>query len=841
MSLERTKSFPLQFVKNNTITILLFLFCSFTLAAQKSESKVDTTQSETNRLDQLSSKINRMAATELEKSKANYKHNKITQKQNNNFILINSEIQKANSTLKQGIDYKGFTKQINKFIAWRDFAVDGIITNRDEIQTNRNLTSTSLLLNEILNGTDNRLNRIKSDYKLLGEIQKKIDSLASDKDLYVVPKDSVGMLNYFQQLTFMTKDIEKLHVNLKNAIDSIQKLQIQGDLFKNSLESNIIEIEVERKNIFENYNAGKKDFSIQKTHTQQKSFYETIIYSFNKGILLLIFYFLNHNGYIFGMAFFIIAITIYLSILKNKYKKANLYKELNPGHIFQFPLASSFLVTITIYQFFLPLPPFIVSGLIWIISSIALVVILWKSVSPYWFRVWLVFFTLNLLAIFDNLILRYSVFESRFILILSCVGFGFGLYILKKRRSYIKENTILAAIILMIIFEILAAYFILNGQYNVSKLLMTNGFFAILLGFLMVWTYRLTNDMFVFSFNLKEKDDEKDEKLIESTNHKIPFIIYLAFFAGWFVLTTKNSYLFQKFIEPFKFSFAKPRTFGEFSFSYENIFIFFFVLFISGFISKVVAFSTKENRFNEMPVKKNSIGSWVLLIRIAVMTLGVVIAFVSAGIPMDRIAIIIGALGVGIGFGLQALVNNLISGVIIAFEKPVNLDDIVEIGGKTGKMKSIGIRSSVITTWDGADVIIPNGDLMNQHLVNWTLGSSKSRFTIKLGVAYGTDLGKTKHLLMQLMEKNPKILFFPQPIVLITEFNDSSIDLSIRFWVPDFNIGLDVKSDLILEIDTVFKEHGIVIPFPQQDVHIKSNSTFKADEKKSTSENEKDS
>lgn len=822
MSLTRTKSFSLQFVKINTLIPLLFLFCSFSIMAQKSTSKIDTTQSEKATLDQLSSRINTIAKKELEESKANYENNQTAQKQNNSFNLINTEIQKANFTLKQGNDYKDFIKEINKFVAWKKFAVEGIITNRDRIQSVRNLTSTSILLDELLNRTNNRLDLIKSDTKLLGDIQKKIDSLSADKELYKVPKDSVAMLNYFQRLTFITKDIKTLNVSLKNALDSIQKLQIQGDLFKYSLENDIVEIEVERKYISENFRFGKPETPIKKSNLKDQSFSNAVKYSFNKGILVLLFYLVNHSTIIYTMIFFIIAIAIYLIILKQKYTKSNRYKELNSGHVFIYPLASSIVITTTIFQFFLPLPPFILSAIIWIISTIALITIIRKSVTPYRFKAWMVLFSLNILAILDNLILPYSVFESWFIIILSCLGIGLGLYFLKKRRDEIKEKAILITIILMIVFEILAVYFMLNERYNLSKVLMTGGYFGILLVYLMVWTYRLAIDIVMLSLNLKEKTDEEKYELIDNSNYKIPLLFQISFFVGWYVLTNRNTYIFQNLIEPFKNELVQNRKFGEFTFTYENIFIFFFILFLSGFISRTVAFLARENRFHVTSLKKKGIGSWLLLIRIGLITSGIVIAFILAGIPMGKIAIILGALGVGIGFGLQALVNNLISGLIIAFEKPVNLDDVVEIGGQSGKMKSIGIRSSVITTWDGADVIIPNGDLLNQHLVNWTLGSSKSRFTIKLGVAYGTDLEKTKHLLMELMEKNPKILFFPQPIVLITEFNDSSIDIDIKFWVPDFNIGLDVKSDLILAIDSIFKENGIVIPFPQQDIHIKS-------------------
>src|SRR3990167_10134033 len=150
MNLKRTKSFSLQFVKINTIIPLLFLFCTFSIMAQKAASKIDTTQSETAKLEQLSSRINTIAKKELEDSKANYENNQTAQKQNNSFNLINTEIQKANFTLKQGNDYKDFIKEINKFVAWKKFAVEGIITNRDRTQTIRNLTSTSILLDELL-------------------------------------------------------------------------------------------------------------------------------------------------------------------------------------------------------------------------------------------------------------------------------------------------------------------------------------------------------------------------------------------------------------------------------------------------------------------------------------------------------------------------------------------------------------------------------------------------------------------------------------------------------------------------------------------------------------------
>src|SRR6185437_8463036 len=125
--------------------------------------------------------------------------------------------------------------------------------------------------------------------------------------------------------------------------------------------------------------------------------------------------------------------------------------------------------------------------------------------------------------------------------------------------------------------------------------------------------------------------------------------------------------------------------------------------------------------------KRSSLNSVILLIRLAIWTVGFLIAVAAAGIPLDRVSIMIGALGVGIGFGLQNIVNNLVSGVILAFERPIQVGDAIEVGTRFGTVKEIGIRSSKLTTVEGSEVIVPNGDLLSQHIVNWTLSSHYRR------------------------------------------------------------------------------------------------------------------
>lgn len=812
--------------------VVVFLIVSSFSSAQNNSKKVvvkdtisklvDTSvKKETERKhENQNSAILKVATDGFKEGQLHLYNNRIIQWQNTNFNLINSEIQNANFVLKVGVDYQEFTRELNALVKLKEDAVEGITIKRDKIQTVRNLTTTSILLKELLLRTNERLATVNQNNKSLGVFQRRLDSLTSNKKLYIIPQDSVARNNYYQQLIFISKDLKTVNRSIKNALDSIQKLQVMGNIFKYRLELDIALTERERKIISNNANSIIKRF---KDESSTISLKENIKYSIRKDLLVLLYYYINHSSLLFLMVLFIVAIAIYIRIIEKKYKTAGLYEGLQyPTQVFKTPLASSIVIVLTIFQYLLPLPPFIFSSLLWVISCLSLTVILYNSIPKYWFRVWLVVFILTLLAIADNLLLRYSKAEEIFILLMTVCGIILGLILLINRKKHIGtfiENPIVISVVILIVFEIISFYSLVVGNYNAGKTFMTNGFFTVMIAYLMVWAFYLGNDIKVLSIYLKETDEER-EVLILNPNKKNGLIYYLVLLMGWFLLTNRNSYYFQTFVQPFKKALSQPQTFGEFTFTYESIIVFFLVIFISGFLSRLVSFLAAETRSVVNDNRKPRVGSWLLLIRLGIISLGLVIAFASAGIPMDRLALVISALGVGIGFGLQTVVNNLVSGLIIAFEKPVNLDDVIEVGGQSGKMKSIGIRSSVITTWQGSDVIIPNGELLNNNLINWTLGSNKRRIDFVIGVAYGTDLDKVINVLKDLLNKNGNILKTPSHCIQVIDFNESSIDLIIKFWVQHFEIGADVKSDVLKAIDIAFKEHKIEIPYPQQDVHV---------------------
>jgi len=212
----------------------------------------------------------------------------------------------------------------------------------------------------------------------------------------------------------------------------------------------------------------------------------------------------------------------------------------------------------------------------------------------------------------------------------------------------------------------------------------------------------------------------------------------------------------------------------------------------------------------------------VLLIRLGIYIMGIIIAFVASGIPMDKLTIIIGALGVGIGFGLQNVVNNLVSGVILAFEKPIQIGDVVEIGTRMGVVNEIGIRSSKISTYEGSTVIIPNGDLIAQHIVNWTHENTNRRIEVLVGVAYGSDVNTCQDVIEEVVQSHKQVINYPRPAILLERLGNSSVDFRILFWTGDIANWIQTKSDIMTAIYKKFEEKGIQIPFPQQDLHIRS-------------------
>jgi small-conductance mechanosensitive channel len=496
-------------------------------------------------------------------------------------------------------------------------------------------------------------------------------------------------------------------------------------------------------------------------------------------------------------------------------------------YVLKYPAFTAIVVVTNVFQFFFSNPPFLFYAGMWLITLGFLVYLLKFSIDVIWQRWVLMLSILYFIVYFDNMILLPHFADKIFVLILSVLSIALGiagLFNLKKSND--KVMFLKWFLWIFIFFESLSLLSNLFDDFNASKRAMIAGVMEMVMIVLMVWTLKVLYKVFYLSLEVYKKSDDNNFTInLERFNKNMPKYYFALAIVGWIYMFVNFFYVIHIIIQPIIAFFTEERQIGNFVFTFDHIILFVTIILISTVISKILSylladsFVIKESAKNK---KSINLGSWVLLLRIAIISIGLMIAFVSAGIPFDRITIIISALSVGIGFGMQTLVNNLVSGLILAFEKPINVGDVVELAGQTGRMKSIGFRSSMITTWDGSDVIIPNGDLLNQHLINWTLGNSQARFNIVVGIAYGTDLEQVHQLAIDLLNNQKDVLKYPQPLVVFKEFAGSSIDMDIKFWVADYSTGVIIRSQLIVAIDKLFKENNIVIPFPQQDVYIKS-------------------
>ncbi|NQV60597.1 MAG: mechanosensitive ion channel [Alphaproteobacteria bacterium] len=211
------------------------------------------------------------------------------------------------------------------------------------------------------------------------------------------------------------------------------------------------------------------------------------------------------------------------------------------------------------------------------------------------------------------------------------------------------------------------------------------------------------------------------------------------------------------------------------------------------------------------------------LVKIVLVTVAVVVAISSVGIDLTAFAVFGGALGVGIGLGLQKSVANLVSGVLILLDKSVKPGDVIEVGDTYGQVKSLGGRYASVITRDAVEHLIPNEELISQRVSNWSHSSNEVRLRLPVGVSYNADIRKAMDLISQAAREVDRVLAQPQANVLLKGFGDSSVDLELRFWIDDPMNGLSsVKSAILLKIWDKFREQNIEIPFPQRDLHIKT-------------------
>jgi len=737
-------------------------------------------------------------------------------------------LNKINSTLRRGFD----TTSISNGLPETDSIISVAKIN---LKGFRGQTSLKILIatKNILLTLQNRLSAWQDELTIynnnLNSIKEKLKKISRDQYLLIMPEDSILFAEYIKKLKPLGQKT--------NAADSLTAVQLKKlGVTQNRVSSNYIDV----TDLLDDVNFHINNFSSKILDREfgylwdsgtesddEPGFDEVVEKSFKESKLLLRMY-LTSN-WLSRIIVLLIGILFYF-LMRNK---INLIKKessdpeavlAKANHIPRHLFTSTVVFSLMLIPFIYSTAPQAFTLSLWGIQIIALAFLIrdkFKFISGIQLLILLILFYL---CGFSNLLIETTSMERWIQLFISTISVILGIWHLNKNNLNHFSKTVVHRPIIIIFITMNAAAILLNifGRVTLAKILNTGASYGIIEAIILLVFVEIVIDAVYLIMESSRKSSRLTAYFeFKGLENRLRNILGILAGIVWLVLFTKNLHIYDFIFGGISEFLSAVHQIGDIKFSFGSIVIFGIVIWVSTLISQMVAFVFGGPETDSSTNDTHKLGSTVLLIRLAILALGVLLAFGASGIPLDKLAIIIGALGVGIGFGLQNIVNNLVSGIVIAFEKPVQIGDVIEVGTRIGTVKEVGIRSSTLLAFDGSEVIIPNGDIISQHLVNWTKDSKFRRIEIPVGIAYGSDINKVKETVLDVFTNKDQIIKFPVPFVRVLNFGDSSIDLKIYFWAEVHN-WIDIKSDIMAEVYDRLNEAGIEIPFPQRDLHVRS-------------------
>ena len=259
---------------------------------------------------------------------------------------------------------------------------------------------------------------------------------------------------------------------------------------------------------------------------------------------------------------------------------------------------------------------------------------------------------------------------------------------------------------------------------------------------------------------------------------------------------------------------------GSISVSVEDVLAFVLTVWAAYLLSAFIRFVLQEDVYPRTKVPQGMAYAASRLLHYVILALGFVVGVGVLGVDLTKVTVLVGAFGVGLGFGLQSVVNNFVSGLILLFERPIHVGDTVEAGNIQGRVQRIGIRSSIVRTGQGAEIIVPNSQLVSEQVTNWTLSDQLRRIDLPVGVNYSAPPQKVIEVIEAVATAHPMVLKNPRPQVLFVGFGDSSINFELRAWTDQFNDWGKIRSELAVAVYDAVQAAGMSFPFPQREVRL---------------------
>jgi small-conductance mechanosensitive channel len=402
--------------------------------------------------------------------------------------------------------------------------------------------------------------------------------------------------------------------------------------------------------------------------------------------------------------------------------------------------------------------------------------------------------------------------QRMFLILLNVASVTFGLLFLRSMQQHLHLKGFLRfVIILHNVMNVLAILCNISGRFSLAQILGNAAIFSFMQAVGLAVFSKICMEAILLQITTSRlrrgvQTHFNYQPVLQGFARPVHFLAVVL----WVMVFTTNLNIYTPLLNGLIDFLQVRRHIGNAYFTIGGILLFFLIIWIAHLLQKYVGYFFGDVGSDDEVHNKGQ-RSRLLVARLILLCMGYLLAVAASGVPVDKITIVLGALGVGIGLGLQNIVLNFVSGIVLIFDRPLQIGDVVEIGNKTGRVREIGLRSSTLLTRDGAEVIIPNGDILSQQIVNWTLTNNQQRIEIDMAVSGSTDMELVGATIKNAAKASKYMYESREPQVLFTKINENGFDLKLFFWCVDVQRSEEARSELLLLLHQKLRAENITI------------------------------
>lgn len=657
--------------------------------------------------------------------------------------------------------------------------------------------------------------RLDELYNSVYHAKLRLRTALSDSIFSVMYADSSLRRAFDKKLIYLERKWVRVDSLTKDGIDTLNALRVK--VSDNAIMlSNMLNMMDNRLN-----RAGQQLFGKETNFLWQKSLPDTVLTTNAKPIVSILGSEQKAVGYYISQTSSQRSLIIVLGILlfvwlfmKRRQLKAfrkhdSTFAFLHLQYLNTRPILSLFAVLLSLMPFFDAYAPTTYVTVESLLLLLMVSIIMHKKwARPVW-RAWIALVALFIAIAVTNLFLEPTLLQRLWLLLLdgSIAVFAFRFtQKLAKDSSFYKW--IKFGMITSIVLACLAILNNLFGRFSLADIFGIAAIFAITQAVTLPIFAETVIEMFLLqlqSSRLKKGTNKPFESSVVTNKIKLPLLLIVGLL--WFIMLTSNLSIYHYISNIISDFLTATRTIGSISFQMSSVLLFFVIIWIAHILQRIITFLFGEtgNELEDITAETKGQHSRLLITRLLVLIGGYLLAIAASGLPIDKLTIIIGALGIGVGMGLQGIVNNFVSGIILIFDGSLQIGDEIEVNGQAGRVKEIGLRTSTLNTADGSEVTIPNGIMLSQNIINWTHSNDQRRVMVEFSLS-GDELDTNiiNDTINEVIGNLPNVITKTKPIILFTKVHQETCWITVRYWSTITNVE-EVKSMAILQLSAAFK------------------------------------